>query len=106
MASNVFAIKITSHWLTAQENRCQKNLDPVEYLFFILVVFTFTRPPRRRASLNLSMTQLFWHTFEAALVGREGTRHSKAAFVMCCVRWRRDTAELDFVQAFFVIEVP
>ena len=97
-----FCFEITSQWPNAQKN----NLDPVEYLLFMPVVSAITRPPRRRASLNLSATYLFWYTFEAALVGREGTRHRKATFVMRCVGWRLDTAELDLVQAFFVIELP
>lgn len=84
----------------------KRNLDPVEYFLFLLVVCAISRPPRRRACLNLSVTHLFWYTFEAVLVGREGTRYRKAAFVMYCVGWRLDSTELDLGQAFFVIELP
>lgn len=87
--------------------KCSKNnLNPVEDLLCMLVVSVIGRPPRFRASLNLSVNRCFWCTFEAALIGREGTRHSNAIFAICCVDWRGDAAELDVVQAFFIIELP
>ena len=81
------------------------SLDPVEHLFCMLVVAVVIGPPRRRASLTRGVIRHFWYTFEAALVRREGARHSNAVFVISCVDWRGDAAEL-YVQAFFIIELP
>ena len=81
------------------------SLDPVEHLFCMLVVPVIIGPPRRRATLTGGVIRHFWYTFEAALVRREGARHSNAVFVISCVDWRGDAAELD-VQAFFIIKLP
>ena len=92
--------------LSPNREMLKDNLNPVEDLLWMLVVSVIVRPPRLRASLNLIVNHCFWYTFEAALIGREGTRHSNAVFAICCVDWRGDAAELDVVQVFFIIELP
>lgn len=102
MASSPRVSTFTSHWYLQM---LKGGLDPVEHLLCMRVVSVIIRPSRRRASLNASMIHGFGYTSEVALI-REGTRHSNAVFVICCVHRRLDAAELDVGQVFFIIKLP